>query len=167
MNDIQELSVDVTAEDGWVTVTVAVGDAVSSAVVERVGDPAIAKNVPIGTRKAANLRMLVNDEAARLRPGPGRFARGSYKVAVVHDSVTYRLRPKSPDTSRLTRDGVRLGDFELKSDGSVSVDWFEENRDSVTPTDAAIGYALATAFGTGAQFFLLMLFDVVGAAGPD
>ena len=166
MTDIQELSVDLQTEDGRVTVTVTAGDKASTAAVERVGDPKIVKTVPIGTRQAANLRMRVNDSAARLRPGPGRYARGSYKVSVVHDGATYRLRPKSPDTSRLTRDNVRLGDFGLQADGSVNADWFQENRDSVTSTDAAVGYALAAAFGTGARFFVLMLVDVFSSV-PD
>jgi hypothetical protein len=163
VNAIQELSVEITTGDGWVAVTAGS----SPAVVERVGEVAVAKSVPIGTRAAASLRMQVDDRPVRVRPGPGRYARGSYKVVVDHDGVTYRLRPKSPDVSRLSRDNVRLGDFELKADGSVQADWFEQNRGSVIPADAAVGYALAVALGTGARFFLVMLLDVLTAAGPD
>jgi hypothetical protein len=161
VNGIHELSVDVDATEGRIAAVAVAGDATTNAVVERVGEPRIAKHVPIGTRQVAHLRMRVNEVAAELRPGLGRYARGTYKVTVVHNGATYRLRPRNAYTSRLNRDGMRLGDFRRTSDGVVHVDWFERNRDSVTPTDAAVGYVLAAAFGTGAQYFLVMVLGPV------
>jgi hypothetical protein len=110
--------------------------------------------------------MTVDGAPVRLRPGSGRYRRGSYQVTVVHGAVTYRFRPKSPDVSRLTRDGRRLGDFEVTRAGTVDVTWHEEAAAEVNATDAAVGTALAAAFGTGAQFFLLMLLDLLGHV-PD
>ncbi|MER7738309.1 hypothetical protein ABTX34_08195 [Streptomyces sp. NPDC096538] len=62
--------------------------------------------------------------------------------------------PNSLGTSRLLRDGRRLGIFTSTGDGMVSADWEERVPGSETapePYDASVGYALATAFGTGAE----------------
>ena len=72
--------------------------------------------------------------------------------------MRYLYRPKSPDTSRLIRDGIALGDFEVREDGSIDVAWHREFKD----VDAAVGYALAGAFGAGAQFFAMLLLDLLG-----
>ncbi|MEV6598890.1 hypothetical protein AB0M36_18825 [Actinoplanes sp. NPDC051346] len=168
MKQIEQLPVSFDLADGHVGVTVRGADAASTVVIRRIGEVEVAKHVPIGTRRREHLEIVIDGETARLRPGPGRWSRGSYKVRVVHGGVTYLLRPKSPDTSRLTRDGVRLGDFELRggSDGDVRVTWHDDAE--VRATDAAVGYAVSAAFGTGAQFMLLALLGMLddGVPGP-
>jgi hypothetical protein len=164
VTELQDLPVELEVDEGRVAVTATHDSHVGTVVIERHGSPAKAKHVPIGTRDAKSLTMLVDGEQEILRPGPGRYTRGSYKVRVRHGAVAYMYRPKSPDTHRLLRDGVRLGDFEVRKDGSIDVTWLE----GATPTaaDVAVGYALAAAFGTGAQFFLMMMLDLVGQT-PD
>ncbi|MEU4622349.1 hypothetical protein AB0G04_20580 [Actinoplanes sp. NPDC023801] len=164
MTELQDLPVELEAGEGRVAATATHDGHVGTAVIERHGSPAKAGHVPIGTRDAKSLTMLVDGDEAVLRPGPGRYTRGSYKVRVRHGSVSYIYRPKSPDTHRLLRDGVRLGDFEVRKDGTIDVTWHEGAEP--TATDAAVGYALAAAFGTGAQFFIMMMLDVVGQV-PD
>ncbi|MBG0563625.1 hypothetical protein [Actinoplanes aureus] len=156
MEDLQETPVDVEVTDGRVLVR-----AGGIVVIERIGDPAARKHVPIGTRDRRHLTMLVDGVPAVLRPRAGRYTRGSYKVRAIHDGAEYLLRPKDPETSRLHRDGFRLGDFKIV-DGVVRVDWEPDARITAKATDLAIGYALAAAFGTGANFFLVMLLDLLG-----
>ena len=148
---------DVEVGDGRVAVTVTLDGRVSTALITRHGTGQPAKHVPIGTRKANRLSMTLDGEPVTLRPGPGRYMRGSYRVTVVHGAVTYRFRPKSPDVSRLTCDGRPLGDYELRADGTVGV---------TGGAASAVGIALAVAFGTGAQFFAMMLLDLLGHV-PD
>lgn len=164
MTEIQDLPAELEITEGRVAVTATHADRVSTAVIERLETTKLKKHVPIGTRKAAALSMQVDGEPVTLRPGPGRYMRGSYKVRVQHGDVTYKFRPKSPDTSRLSRDGVRLGDFEIRKDGTIDVTWHEEA--TPTATDSAVGHALSAAFGTGAQFFVMMLLDLLGHV-PD
>ncbi|OJF14945.1 hypothetical protein [Couchioplanes caeruleus] len=164
MTDLQELPVELEANDRRVAVTAAYAGLVGTAVIERHETTELAKHVPIGTRDATALTMHVDGEPVILRPGRGRYMRGSYKVTVNHGGIVYKFRPKSPDVSRLSRGGVRLGDFELRNGGAVDITWHEGS--TPTATDAAVGYALAAAFGTGAQFFVLMLLDLLGHV-PD
>jgi hypothetical protein len=164
VTELQDPPVELEVDEGRVSVTATHDGRVGTALIERHGSPARTGHVPIGTRDAASLTMLVDGERAVLRPGPGRYTRGSYLVRVRHRAVAYHYRPKSPDTHRLLRDGARLGDFEVRKDGSIDVTWHEGARP--TATDAAVGYALAAAFGAGAQFFIMMMLDVVGQV-PD
>jgi hypothetical protein len=164
VTELRDPPVELEVDEGRVAVTATHDGRVGTAVIERHGSPVRAKHIPIGTRDAGSLTMLVQGEQAVLRPGPGRYMRGSYKVRVRHGAVAYRYRPKSPETHRLLRDGVRLGDFEVRKDGSIDVTWHEGA--TPTATDAAVGYALAAAFGTGAQFFIMMMLDLVGQV-PD
>ncbi|WP_328467397.1 hypothetical protein OHA21_48905 [Actinoplanes sp. NBC_00393] len=160
MDDVQETPIDVRVTEGRVAVR-----AGGFVTIERIGDPAARKHVPIGTRDRKHLRMTIDGVPAVLRPGPGRYTRGSYKVRVVHDGAAYLLRPKDPETSRLSRDGFRLGDFQVV-DGEVRVDWDPDTRITPTGADLAIGYALTAAFGAGASFFIVMLLDLLGHV-PD
>lgn len=160
MEDVRETPVDVEVTESRVTVR-----AGGSVVIKRIGDPPHRKHVPIGTRDRRHLSMLIDGVPAALRPGAGRYARSSYKVRVIHGDAEYLLRPRDPETSRLHRDGFRLGDF-TTVDGEVRVDWDPDPRITATATDLAVGHALAAAFGTGANFFLVMLLDVLGAM-PD
>ncbi|GIE36786.1 hypothetical protein Ait01nite_098310 [Actinoplanes italicus] len=164
MTELQDLPVELEVDEGRVAVTATHDGHIGTAVIERHGSATKAKHVPIGTRDAKSLTMTVDSEQVTLRPGPGRYTRGSYKVRVRHGAAKYLYRPKSPDTHRLLRDGVQLGDFEIRKDGSIDVTWHEGA--TPTATDAAVGYALAAAFGTGAQFFIMMMLDLVGQV-PD
>ncbi|GAA3920493.1 hypothetical protein Aau02nite_08800 [Amorphoplanes auranticolor] len=158
--------VAVAVSDGSVAVAATLAGRSGTAVIGRLDDTGLKKHIPIGTRDARRLSMAVDGSPVTLRPGSGRYRRGSYQVTVVHGAVTYRFRPKSPDVSRLTRDGRRLGDFELTTAGTVDITWHEEAAAEVSVTDAAVGTVLGAASGTGAQFFLLMLLDLLGQV-PD
>ncbi|MEW1696475.1 hypothetical protein ACIQCR_01035 [Streptomyces sp. NPDC093249] len=103
-------------------------------------------HTPIGTRRAALLALTVDGEPARLRPARGRLLRYSYRVDVRTDGVHYRLVPCGSDTSRLLRDGRRLGTL-IRSGGGLIIERWES---APTPRDRALGTALAVAFGTGA-----------------
>jgi hypothetical protein len=60
--------------------------------------------------------------------------------------------PDSIGTSRLLRDGRVLGVFTSTGDGTVGADWEgTESGERPEPHDAAVGYGLAAAFGTGAE----------------
>ncbi|MFJ3922028.1 hypothetical protein [Streptomyces sp. NPDC090022] len=118
----------------------------------------------IGTRDPAHLTMRIDGERVELTPGQGRLSRHSYRVDVVYDGAHYRLVPDSVPSSRLTRDGVHLGDFSSDGDELVIAEW--RDGPELRPVDASIGYALASAFGTGAQPMWMMLVDAVSAAIP-
>ncbi|WP_145830827.1 hypothetical protein [Actinoplanes teichomyceticus] len=154
--------VDVEQSDGRVVVRVLAAGTTTVAVVERLHDPRVHPHIPIGTRERQHLRMMVDDIPVRLRPGAGRYSRHSYRVVAEHEGHAYLYRPKSPDTSRLLRDGFRLGDFTITSRGEVDADWHGEPG----PVDVAVGHALAAAFGAGANFFLVSLLDLVSQAEP-
>ena len=166
MTETMDHPVVIEVAAGRVAVTATLPGGVSTTVIERQGTTGSKKHIPIGTRDARRLAMEVDGTQVRLRPGPGRYMRGSYRVTVIHGPVTYRFRPKSPDVSRLTRDGRRLGDFELRDDGTIDVTWHDGAAAEVTAADNAVGTALAAAFGTGAPFFLMLLLDLLGHV-PD
>ncbi|MBX6748630.1 MAG: hypothetical protein IRY85_03000 [Micromonosporaceae bacterium] len=155
-----EFDVSVEQTDDHVAVLVLDGASESRATITRATDERVRRDIPIGTRDAGHLTMLVNGTPVDLAPGPGRYTRGSFKVAAVYQGMRYLLALASAVSSRLHRDGVRLGEFSRLDSGEIRVWWNREA--SVSPTDAAIGYTLAAAFGTGAKFFLAALFD-----GPD
>jgi hypothetical protein len=152
-----EFDVSMEAVEGRVAVVVGDGATQSRATIERSADADVQTYIPIGTRDAAHLTMLLDGTPVALRPGPGRYTRGSYKVAAVHEGVNYVLAPASEVSSRLSRDGVRLGEFTRYGDGEIRVWW--ESGAPVGVGDAALGYALVAAFGAGAKFFLGALFD--------
>jgi hypothetical protein len=72
------------------------------------------------------------------------------------DGVDYRFHPSDEDGSRLSRDGQRLGELMLEPE-TVELMAVWAPGAAVQPRDAAVGYALATAFGTGAESTLTML----------
>lgn len=152
-----EFDVSVEQADGRVAVVARDGASESRAAITRSTNADVQRYIPIGTRDATHLTMLVDEKPVDLAPGRGRYTRGSFKVVATYQGVRYLLAPASPVSSRLHRDGVRLGELSRLDSGEIRVWW---NRDaSVSPVDAAIGYALAAAFGTGAKFFLAALFD--------
>ncbi|MFF4389246.1 MULTISPECIES: hypothetical protein [unclassified Streptomyces] len=140
------------------------GEAIPRVSLER--DPAAGADpqIAIGTREPAHLTMRVDGTVVVLLPAKGRLSRHSYRVDVTYDGAEYRLVPDSVPSSRLTRDGVHLGDFSSDGDETVIAEWREDRE--VRPADAAIGYALASAFGTGAQPLWMMVVDGVTSALP-
>ncbi|MFI7357856.1 hypothetical protein ACIBTP_28530 [Streptomyces avidinii] len=140
------------------------GEAIPRVTLER--DPAAEADpqIAIGTRDPAHLTLRVDGAEVGLLPAKGRLTRHSYRVDVEYDGASYRLVPDSVPSSRLTRDGTHLGDFSCDGDETVIAEWREDRE--LRPADAAIGYALAAAFGTGAQPMWMMIADGVSSALP-
>lgn len=121
------------------------GEGIPKAVVRRADGTPLESHVPIGTRATGFLTMTVAGAEVQLVPAKGFLTRRSYRV----DAGRYRLVPCSLGESRLLLDGERIGVFTSVGDGRVWAEWQHESRR--TPDDAAVGYALAAAFGTGAE----------------
>ncbi|MES5819466.1 hypothetical protein [Streptomyces sp. RG80] len=141
------------------------GQTIPRVVLRRAtGTKATNEEVPVGTRKAGLLTLTVDGEGAALAPGRGRLIRRSYRVDVRHRGHLWRLVPHSMTASRLLRNGQRLGSFASRGDGRVTADW----RPTAKPdaTDAALGYALAAAFGTGAEPLWASAVDGIGDLIP-
>lgn len=147
-----EVQVDVDRDDATVAVS---GETIPTVVLRRLDGAKPDPNSPIGSRDAAGLELLVDGVSAVLRPGPGQLTRSSYRVDVVHAGKRYRLVADSYDRSVLRRDGKRLGQLMAVFDAGVSVEW--TTGQDIDAVDAAIGYLLAAAFGTGGQHFLVTL----------
>ncbi|MGC7102608.1 hypothetical protein ACPZ19_48755 [Amycolatopsis lurida] len=147
VNDVHYgvLTIDVSAERGVVEVS---GEQVPTVVIRRSPDAEASKYIPIGTRNATHLSMSVGGVAAELRPGKGRLTRRSYRIELTVAGTEYKSTPGPDEDAVLSRDGVKLGSFELdEADGEFTVHWLTEG-DEVQPSDAAIGYALSAAFRT-------------------
>ncbi|MFI0978246.1 hypothetical protein ACH4SP_14780 [Streptomyces sp. NPDC021093] len=140
------------------------GEQIPTVVLER--DPATEPDplIAIGTRDPAALTLTVDGAPARITPGKGKLRRQTYRVDVEHADAHYRFQPDSVPSSRLTRDGIRLGDFSSDGDETVIAEWQADA--TPTATDAALGYTLAAAFGTGGQPMWMMIVDTVSAALP-
>ncbi|MGW7415645.1 hypothetical protein [Streptomyces sp. NPDC054863] len=140
------------------------GEQIPAVVLER--DPASETDplIAIGTRDPAALTMYIDGTEAKVTPAKGKLRRQTYRIDVEHDGVHYRLEPASVPSSKLTRDGTYLGDFSSDGDETVIAEWREDAE--VRPADASVGYALASAFGTGGQPVWMMLVDAVSAALP-
>ncbi|GGS14751.1 MULTISPECIES: hypothetical protein [Actinokineospora] len=128
--------------------------ATTAAEITRSGDET-RPDVPIGTRDADCLTLVVNGSPARLAPGNGRYSRRSYRVDAWVGDVHYLLKPEA-DGSTLLADGVERGFFPEQNLPAV---WLPGS----SPQDAAIGYALAAAFGVQAR----SLYDTVFHAAVD
>jgi hypothetical protein len=134
------------------------GDTLPTVHLRRIGDPPISPYVPIGTRRAEHLTLSVDGSPGTISPGRGGFTRGSFRVDAMVDDVRYRLTPSDTDGSALLRDGKRLGELMLEPETiELMAIWADDAH--VQPRDAAVGYALATAFGTGAKHTLVMLLE--------
>jgi hypothetical protein len=140
-------------EQGWVEVA---GNGFPSVHLRRSKDVDVSQHVPIGTRDPAHLSLTVDGTPATLSPGRGRFTRSSFRVDARVDGVDHHFHPSDEDGSRLSRDGQRLGDLMLEPETVELMAAWAPDAD-VRPQDAALGYALATAFGTGAESTLVML----------
>ncbi|MFI9467274.1 hypothetical protein ACIHBQ_07330 [Streptomyces sp. NPDC052492] len=147
------IDIELDHERGTLSVS---GGGVPLAELRRAPDTPLETHVPIGTRDPARLTLFVDGVEEVLRPAKGFLTRRSYRVEVTSGArrCGYVLEPDSLGTSRLLRDGRPLGVFTSTGDGKVSADWEEKGPGSGTapePYDASVGYALATAFGTGAE----------------
>lgn len=147
-------------ERGWVEVA---GDGFPAVHLRRDGTAEVSHHVPIGTRDPAHLTLTVDGTPATLSPGRGRFTRGSFRVDARVDGVDYHFRPSDEDGSRLVRDGQRLGELLLEPETVELMAVWAPGAD-VRPRDAAVGYAVATAFGTGAESTVMMLVHTLTGA---
>jgi hypothetical protein len=151
--------------NSWRREVVVEGEAVPRVVLSRASGTKDDGETPIGTRNAGLLVLSVDGEAAALAPGRGRLIRRSYRVDVRHAGRHWRLLPHSMPDSRLLRDGRRLGDFHSKGRGEVkAAKWRSDAKPDAM--DAAVGYALAAAFGTGAESMWATAADLVFDAFP-
>jgi hypothetical protein len=132
------------------------GDGFPAVHLHRSATAEVSDYVPIGTRDAEHLALTVDGTPATLLPGRGRFTRGSFRVDVRVDGARYHFRPSDEHGSRLSRDGHPLGELMLEPETVELMAVWAPGAD-VRPQDAAVGYALATAFGTGAESTLTML----------
>lgn len=160
-----DVHVALDADRGVLTVT---GDEVPTVSLVRAEGTDVDEAVPLGTRSAAALTLTVDGETARLAPARGRFLRRSYRVDVECAGVRYRLTPDSMEESTLFKDGIAIGELSSTGDGRVSATWPEDRPagSEVLPRDAAVGYALAAAFGTGGQPFWVTAVAFVGELLP-
>ncbi|MEW1722302.1 hypothetical protein [Streptomyces sp. NPDC093109] len=141
------------------------GEGIPRVAIERDLESEVDPQTAIGTRDPSFLAMTIDGREVVLKPAKGRFARRSYRVDVEYDGARYCLVPDSVPSSRLTRDGTHLGDFMSDGDEIVIAEWLPDV--DIRPADAAVGYALASAFGTGGQPMWMMLVDGVSAALPS
>jgi hypothetical protein len=155
------ITVRVDVTQGEVTVE---GESVPRVVLRRAAGTEAADHIPVGTRDGALLTLAVDGEEAAVAPAKGRLTRRSYRVDVHHAGRVRRLVPDSIPGSRLLRDGEHVGDFSSEGDGGVQADWREDAGPNAT--DAALGYALAAAFGTGAQPMWMIAIQMVGDLIP-
>ncbi|KWT61014.1 hypothetical protein ADL21_16080 [Streptomyces albus subsp. albus] len=143
------------------------GDGVPRTEIRRAAGTPLESHVPIGTRDPERLAMSVDGVAVDLRPAKGFLTRKSYRVDVARKGPAtaatagygHRLVPVSLGTSRLLRDGTLLGVLTSTGDGRVTAEW--EKGAAPVPYDASVGYALAAAFGTGAEPMWKLAWDAV------
>lgn len=140
------------------------GEAIPRIVLSRATGTKADGDIPVGTRDAGLLVLSIGGEAAALAPSKGRLTRRSYRVDVRHAGRHWRLVPRSMKDSRFLRNDRRLGVFASQGDGQVEADWRPDAKPDAM--DAAVGYALAAAFGTGAQPVWMAAADVIGDLIP-
>jgi hypothetical protein len=140
------------------------GESVPRIELRRAEGTEAEEHVPVGTRDGSRLTLTVDGEEVVLDPAKGRLSRRSYRVDVRHAGRVWRLVPDSVPGSRLLRDGRHLGDFSSDGDGRVLAEWREDAEPE--PLDAALGYALAAAFGTGAQPWWMIATEMAGDMIP-
>ncbi|MFJ6806052.1 hypothetical protein ACIQRK_08395 [Streptomyces anulatus] len=140
------------------------GERIPRVVLTRAPGAEVDDHIAIGTRDPRHLMLTVDGREAAITPGKGRLRRRSYRVDVRCAGTSYRLVPDSIPSSRLTRDGKHIGGFSSDGDRRVLAEW--RPGAAVEPADAAIGYALAAAFGTGGRPMWMMLVDTVSELLP-
>lgn len=155
------MTVRLDMEAGEVTVE---GESVPRIELLRAEGTEAEEHIPIGTRDGSRLTLAVDGEEAVIDPAKGRLTRRSYRVDVRHADHTWRLVPDSVPGSRLLRDGKHIGDFSSAGDGDVLAEWRADAEPE--PLDAALGHALAAAFGTGAQPMWMLTVEAAGELIP-
>jgi hypothetical protein len=155
------LTVHLDTERGHVVVE---GGAIPRIVLSRAAGTEAEEHIPVGTRDSGLLTLTVDGERAAVHPAKGRLTRRSFRVDVRHAGHVWRLVPDSLPGSRLLRDGRRLAELTCEGDGRVQADW----RADAAPEalDVALGYALAAAFGTGAQPMWMLVTDAIADLIP-
>lgn len=150
------------------------GDGVPDVELVYTGSVEPRQGIPIGTRRRRDLSMTVGGQDIDLRPGTGRLTRRSYRIAVGTPAGDLLFTPCTPAESRLVRGSSYRGDnelamFERAADGGVFATWSASvtalgvvvKAPTPEPAEAAIGYALAAGFGTGARLFLAACMDAL------
>lgn len=149
-----ELEIRTDDHTGSIEIT---GPEVPAVAIRRSSGAEVDRFVPVGSRRPADLEMLVGGEPATIVPEPGKWTRGSYRVRVVTQDGEYLFKPNSIATTQLRRDGTKLADFSMDDDEGDFIVYWIQTRERVLSADAAIGYALSVAFRTGALGFWSML----------
>ncbi|WP_344015957.1 hypothetical protein [Streptomyces thermospinosisporus] len=154
-----EITVELDHAEG--SLAVHGGAALPRVEMHRAAGTPLETHVPIGTRDPERLTMTVDGTPVPLRPAKGFLTRRSYRVDTGPDErgTRYRLIPSGVETSRLLRDGRPLAEFTSAGDGRVTVEWRPDAAPE--PADAALGHALAAAFGTGAEPMWRLTLDAV------
>ncbi|CAL9610051.1 hypothetical protein [Streptomyces griseomycini] len=134
------------------------------ALVVRSRGAAPNRYAPIGTRDRGHLTLTLDDRRARIVPARAWLPRRSYRVDVMLPDTRYRLVPCSATASRLLRDRQCIGEFTSRGDGSVTAAWGEHAEP--VAQDAAVGYLLAAAFGTGSRTMTDVFLDALDALLP-
>jgi hypothetical protein len=150
------ISVVTNAVDGWVEIT---GDTIPPVTIEREPGAEPDRTVRLGSRDQDHITLLLDGTPLPLHPGRTGWSRRSHRVRVEHAGTILQLRPVSDASSRLLcgrrvfgplRTRRRLGKFSEKDPKSFTSHWYRWSR-RPTPEEAALGYALAAAFGSGAD----------------
>ncbi|WP_200307848.1 hypothetical protein [Streptomyces adelaidensis] len=153
-----EISVRLDVVRGEVVVA---GERVPRIEIRRAEGAEMEEHIPVGTRDGALLTLTVDGADAVIEPAEGRLTRRSFRVDVWYGEHSWRLVPNSTGDSGLFRDATEhIGDFSSEGDGKVVGEWREDAEPDAL--DAAFGYALAAAFGTGAESTWLLTAGAVG-----
>lgn len=153
----------VTTDNGQVALH---GPSIPTTTIARDAEANVSESIPIGTRDPAALRMTIAGASVSLAPRKVRtFSRRSQLVTVRHAGLDYRFVANSSATAQLRRGDLKVADLSLGDDGDVFAHWLITKQES-KPEDAAIGYTLAIAFGTGSLSLLGFLVEAVGALFP-
>ncbi|MEU3054821.1 hypothetical protein [Streptomyces griseus] len=157
-----DILVELTGEQAEILIVS--GEGIPRVVLTRAPGAEADDHIVIGTRDPRRLSLTVDGRDATIKPGKGKLRRRSYRVDVRCAGTSYRLVPDSIPSSRLTRDGKHIGDFSSNGDRRVIAEW--RDGAAVEPLDAAIGYALAAAFGTGGQPMWMMAVEAISEFLP-
>jgi hypothetical protein len=136
------VEVTVDCEVGCMSVS---GPGLSPASIRRSRGTESDGRSPIGTRTPGRLEFILNGDVLAIEPGIGYLSRKSRRVDVKYEGHVYRFVPTANLRSKLLRDGQRIGELHR---APVHARW--EADANVLPTEAAMAYVLAAAFGVGA-----------------
>jgi hypothetical protein len=161
--------VDYSDEGRTIVVT---GETIPPVSLARIGEPTERRaDVPIGTRDARHLHLVVDGIDYTLRPSGGRSSRRSYRVRVSGPDSSWLFTPATRRSHRLVRGRRYTRDNEIGlftvDQGSIGVRWSHDTRGTdamahagdATPLECALGYVLAAGFGTGAHLMVSAIFN--------